>query len=170
MHLTLNQIETGPPERQFDISLAPTDGRVTGGPLQVATQLRLYDEQVFVKGTYQAQLSATCDLCGVHFDFAQTGELDLVLLPAENKDVAASDVELSLDMLDQDFYQGGEIHLDTYFEDQLMLDLPMQLRCKSDCKGLCSRCGGDLNQGACNCGLDHSNSPFAVLKNMINLE
>ena len=29
--------------------------------------------------------------------------------------------------------------------------LPMQPLCRPDCRGLCSRCGRDLNQGACSC-------------------
>jgi uncharacterized protein len=29
--------------------------------------------------------------------------------------------------------------------------LPMQPLCRPDCKGLCPRCGKDLNQGACAC-------------------
>ena len=29
--------------------------------------------------------------------------------------------------------------------------VPMQPLCRSDCRGLCPRCGHDLNQGACSC-------------------
>lgn len=29
--------------------------------------------------------------------------------------------------------------------------LPMQPLCRPDCRGLCPRCGQDLNQGACSC-------------------
>lgn len=29
--------------------------------------------------------------------------------------------------------------------------LPMQPLCRPDCRGLCARCGHDLNQGACSC-------------------
>jgi uncharacterized protein len=28
----------------------------------------------------------------------------------------------------------------------------MQQMCKLDCKGLCTRCGKDLNEGPCACG------------------
>lgn len=35
-----------------------------------------------------------------------------------------------------------------------MVALPMQPLCRPDCKGLCSRCGKDLNDGPCACRPD----------------
>lgn len=33
----------------------------------------------------------------------------------------------------------------------LLLELPTKLLCIDDCKGLCSKCGCDLNESECNC-------------------
>jgi uncharacterized metal-binding protein YceD (DUF177 family) len=33
----------------------------------------------------------------------------------------------------------------------LVLELPVRLYCRADCRGLCPRCGQDLNQGECRC-------------------
>ena len=33
----------------------------------------------------------------------------------------------------------------------LLLALPIRFLCREDCRGLCPRCGVDLNQGACDC-------------------
>ncbi len=35
--------------------------------------------------------------------------------------------------------------------EDILLDFPMQALCKQDCKGVCSRCGVDLNHQECNC-------------------
>ena len=35
--------------------------------------------------------------------------------------------------------------------EELLLELPMNLLCDPDCKGLCPKCGADLNQGDCGC-------------------
>lgn len=35
--------------------------------------------------------------------------------------------------------------------EQLHLGIPMKPLCREDCKGLCSRCGADLNEGPCSC-------------------
>lgn len=34
---------------------------------------------------------------------------------------------------------------------EIILDYPLKPLCKSDCKGLCQQCGGDLNRGECSC-------------------
>ena len=33
----------------------------------------------------------------------------------------------------------------------LILDHPIRFLCRDDCKGLCPRCGEDLNEGPCSC-------------------
>lgn len=34
---------------------------------------------------------------------------------------------------------------------ELMLEYPLRPLCKPDCKGLCPKCGEDLNEGDCKC-------------------
>lgn len=43
------------------------------------------------------------------------------------------------------------IDLDPDIRDEIMLDYPIKPLCKPDCKGLCPKCGKDLNQGGCYC-------------------
>ena len=35
--------------------------------------------------------------------------------------------------------------------EELLLELPMNLLCDPECKGLCPKCGADLNRGDCGC-------------------
>ncbi|HQP92033.1 MAG TPA: DUF177 domain-containing protein [Candidatus Omnitrophota bacterium] len=43
------------------------------------------------------------------------------------------------------------ISLDDDIREELILNYPQKNLCKPDCKGLCSRCGADLNEGVCRC-------------------
>jgi len=36
--------------------------------------------------------------------------------------------------------------------EEIMLDYPMKPLCNSQCRGLCPRCGKNLNEGGCSCG------------------
>jgi uncharacterized protein len=40
--------------------------------------------------------------------------------------------------------------------------------CRSDCKGLCSRCGADLNQGECGCDRGTGGGPFEALRGLLD--
>ena len=46
----------------------------------------------------------------------------------------------------------GTIDLEPMIRDTVVLAMPYAPLCAEDCRGLCSRCGGDLNQGQCTCG------------------
>ncbi|MEW6652037.1 MAG: DUF177 domain-containing protein [Bacteroidota bacterium] len=46
------------------------------------------------------------------------------------------------------------------------LSLPMKKLCEEDCKGLCSKCGINLNEKSCNCVLTIENDIWAPLKSL----
>lgn len=41
--------------------------------------------------------------------------------------------------------------LDPLITEDIFLELPAKFLCSEDCKGICSRCGKDLNTGSCSC-------------------
>ncbi len=44
--------------------------------------------------------------------------------------------------------------LDEVVTEDVFLNLPAKFLCKSDCKGMCFKCGQDLNSGSCSCEKD----------------
>lgn len=50
--------------------------------------------------------------------------------------------------------------------EQFMLSIPVNPLCKPDCKGLCTQCGANLNQGSCSCAHEESDPRMAALRNL----
>lgn len=48
-------------------------------------------------------------------------------------------------------YEGDEIDVAGGLEEQILLALPIRSLCDEACRGLCPRCGHDLNEGPCGC-------------------
>ena len=46
---------------------------------------------------------------------------------------------------------GDQMNLQEMVLEHLILELPILRRCREDCKGLCPRCGNNLNEGDCAC-------------------
>jgi len=46
-----------------------------------------------------------------------------------------------------------EIDLAPDIREEIILDYPLQPLCKINCRGLCPRCGKNLNEGGCRCAL-----------------
>ncbi|UCH84804.1 MAG: DUF177 domain-containing protein [Candidatus Latescibacterota bacterium] len=44
-----------------------------------------------------------------------------------------------------------ELSLDHLIFENLVSEIPMQIRCRDECKGLCSSCGVNLNTAECDC-------------------
>ncbi|HLH23837.1 MAG TPA: YceD family protein [Chloroflexota bacterium] len=49
----------------------------------------------------------------------------------------------------------------------VLMAAPLQPLCRSDCRGLCIRCGQNLNEGACACEPSQADSPFAALQQLL---
>ena len=44
----------------------------------------------------------------------------------------------------------------------------MRVLCSEDCKGLCPKCGRDLNEGECGCDLKEPDPRLAVLAQLLH--
>ena len=47
--------------------------------------------------------------------------------------------------------EDGFLDMDEPLREQIEMEFPVRFLCKEDCKGLCSKCGKNLNDGACDC-------------------
>ena len=65
-----------------------------------------------------------------------------------------------------DFYfteTDGIIELHDFIVEFLGIEVPYRYLCSDDCKGLCQKCGKDLNEGECSCPKKEKNPAFKVL-------
>ncbi|MBR2929845.1 MAG: DUF177 domain-containing protein [Clostridia bacterium] len=70
------------------------------------------------------------------------------------KTVATRDVlgDIDEDRLDDyAIIEDGFLDMDEPLREQIEMEFPVRFLCKEDCKGLCQRCGKDLNHGPCGC-------------------
>jgi uncharacterized protein len=44
-----------------------------------------------------------------------------------------------------------QLSLDQYLFENLIVNIPMRIVCSEDCRGLCPKCGVNLNEESCNC-------------------
>ena len=99
-----------------------------------------------------------CDRCASEFDRDISFPIDVVLVTEmaneENEDECVFPLE------------GDSADLDDIVRTVFVLNLDFKLLCKEDCKGLCHRCGKNLNDGPCNCQKE-LDPRFAALKQLL---
>ena len=59
-----------------------------------------------------------------------------------------------------------EIDISQDVRDALLLAVPQKRLCKEECKGLCSRCGVNLNDALCTCERDDTDPRWEALKGL----
>ncbi len=70
---------------------------------------------------------------------------------------------------DDDYIEAPDYMLDTdaLLRDDILLELPSKLLCKDSCKGLCPKCGKNLNEGDCGCPVREPDPRFAALSALL---
>ena len=94
-----------------------------------------------LEGTARSVLDLTCDRCGKEFSREKVVKLDS-LVAQELEDEENDDI-LLLD--------GTELDLDEVVTEAFVLAMDTKNLCSDDCKGLCAKCGANLNLGPCGC-------------------
>ena len=87
----------------------------------------------------------TCDRCAVEFDrlFKVQTRIEILRRDPEDSEEEEADGLLFIGS------HGTEADLSQDIVDAILLDLPLQMLCRPDCKGLCPICYTDWNEGTC---------------------
>ena len=63
------------------------------------------------------------------------------------------------------FFEGSEIDIGEIVINNLLLNISSKYLCKDDCRGLCPKCGKNLNEGDCDCDFFEIDERWEKLKN-----
>ncbi|HOO04967.1 MAG TPA: DUF177 domain-containing protein [Ruminococcus sp.] len=101
---------------------------------------RVYNQAgvVYLEYTASFTLDHTCDRCLKDFQREYQLSFDHIVVPS-----------LSGDNDDYIVADGECIEMNDIAVTDILLQLPVKILCKEDCKGLCMVCGCDLNQCTC---------------------
>jgi uncharacterized protein len=120
-------------------------------------------QELFFHGHISGNVIGHCARCLEEYFFDLGKDFFVVLVP---KAELPAEAELSGDELDLSFYEGDQVDLSPLVREQIILALPTRPLCREDCKGLCARCGADLNTQPCACPTGSGDPRFAVLRNL----
>jgi len=134
MKINLNQIsyegsnlEERIPARSLDLE---TDLVKFRGPLLVKARIHKITNAVTVDLDITAPLYSICSRCLDEFDY---------------------DLKKSLQLNYQTDKSTLSIDLNPDIREEVILEYPLKPLCNLGCKGLCPKCGSNLNEKSCNC-------------------
>ena len=120
-------------------------------PVTADFTLRHKGLDLYVDGFIKTRIQFRCSRCGKAFSRPFFTEFDLSYLPQPQWSNDDLEIEPKYEDLDIAFYDGVAFDVNLMVLEQIELAMPMKFVCKEDCKGLCYKCGADLNEGECGC-------------------
>jgi uncharacterized protein len=177
MFISLLELEREPVA--FDHALAPgaidfAPEATQTTPLAVSGRAALIEENrgprnivqdIRIRGDYAGGFEVPCARCLETVEHAIKGEFDLLFRPI-GVDAGAADRSIGPSETEIGYYQGGGLVLEDVLREQVLLSLPARTLCREDCKGLCPRCGRDLNSESCNCDLAAADPRWSALSDL----
>jgi len=113
--------------------------------------------EVIVRGTVRGKLSRECRRCLVSVIQELDTEVTMVFSPSD--DLAEDDGEIRL--IDP---SASDIDLGPPLREELTLSVPAYAECRHDCRGICPRCGVNLNEEECGCSRGEPDSRWDALR------
>lgn len=105
----------------------------------------LGERRVDVKGSACIHVQIPCDRCLEPVDIPINIDID------REVDANATPQERIAQLDEQSFVDGCLLDADRLLLDEIILNMPGRVLCAEDCKGLCPKCGINLNHDSCDC-------------------
>ena len=118
--------------------------------------------RILLEGMMSLKLDMPCDRClqsvevPVSVSFAHE-----IAAPSEEKVQSEEEEE-------QCFMSGYELDVDALMNNEILINMPVKVLCKEECKGICPVCGKNQNEGECGCDTFVPDPRMAAIKDIFN--
>ena len=83
-------------------------------------------------------------------------------------DMKQTDEQRIADLDEISYLAGTNLDVDRLVYLEVLMNWPVKVLCKEDCKGICSRCGKDLNLGPCGCADEPKDPRMAAISDIFS--
>ena len=141
-----------------------SDNFQQAGPLDWSASAERAGREIRITGSLKTFLQLSCSRCLEPARVPISKEFDL-FFRQRDEEMFDEDEEIQLTESDMRtaFFTGTQLAITDILREQILLALPMKVLCTVDCKGLCPRCGTNLNSAKCNCPKEDFNPHMETL-------
>lgn len=150
---------------QGRFSVVTRGGGAAEFDLTVKADVTCTGNRFYLDAGVEGELAAECDRCLTPATIPVTASFNMVFQCGGN-------VSLPGDM-EEDFILLADTEEEKYdifprVKEAAILELPIKFLCSAECRGLCTSCGKNLNEGDCECEGGGSDPRWESLKNLLN--
>ncbi len=120
-------------------------------------------KHIVLRGHFTTEVEVDCARClnSYKMDISLPIEEE-ILIAGHLLETTEEEPELPEDAKEP-LLEDNTLNLTELLRQYIIVAVPIKPLCDEECKGLCSQCGQNLNQGPCNCLPEEGNAAFAGL-------
>ncbi len=142
------------------------EGVRMAGELTGTVRLHRTNQGILADGQITAEVERQCDRCLEPYTSTVTFPLREQFYPTIDITTGVP-LPAAEDELVFPIDQNHMLDLREAIRQNLLLALPMRSVCREDCRGLCPRCGRNLNAGPCGCEPEAADERFGPLRALL---
>lgn len=152
-------------EKKVPLDVLSFDSKMGRFPILKKDEVELHiqnkeNKKLLIQGNTDLIIGIPCDRCLEEVPTAFHLDIDREIPLRESPDTDEEKIET------EDYILGTELDLDRIIYDEILVDWPMKVLCKEDCRGICKKCGQDLNHGTCDCEQTELDPRMAVIQDV----
>ena len=118
------------------------------------------NRRLLIRGETEVTIAIPCDRC--------LEEVDRVFPIKIEKQLNLREDEAEWDMMESNYMTGTKLDVDQLIFGEILVSWPMKVLCREDCKGICKRCGANLNLAECQCQKTEPDPRMAAIQDIFS--
>lgn len=115
-----------------------------------------------LEGTGSITVGIPCDRC------LEEVAVSVPLQIKRKIDLKLTDEDRINDLDESSYLTGMDLDVDRLVYLEVLMSWPLKVLCKEDCKGICSQCGKNLNEGPCECKEEPKDPRMAAISDIFS--
>lgn len=154
-------------EQQVETDLASFKSKLGEFPITKKAPFELHlenqeNKSLLITGETDVTIAIPCDRC------LEEVSVEIHLVIDRKYPLGAAVSEEDEDAEDTDYVAGSDLDLDKLIYDEILVNWPMKVLCREDCKGICRKCGTNLNVKTCSCDRTEPDPRMAAIQDVFN--
>ncbi len=118
------------------------------------------NRRLLIQGEAKLTIAIPCDRC-----LEMTSQAFHLMI---DKEIDLTGEKEGMRMEEMDFMAGTNLDVDQLIFGEILVSWPMKVLCREDCKGICRKCGANLNVAGCQCPQAELDPRMAALQDIFN--
>lgn len=133
--------------------------RILSGSPVTFTFSNVEKGRVLVSGKAELTFQAYCDRCLAEVPVVLNLDFERLVMSSGEENEEADDLG---------FMEGAQLNTEAFLHNEILVNWPAKILCRDDCRGLCPKCGQNLNMGDCGCDTFVPDPRMAVIQDIFN--